>query len=121
MSIPMVSITSWVRFVAAIPVPRRPLPHNRTNVLDGSNLLAPLLLGTFVVLSLLAAGWWLRERRLGAQRTSMRALHALSEDIIAASTPSEIAEILAARLPEATRATSSNLYLVNLRTKVLER
>jgi len=90
-------------------------------VLDGSNLLAPLLLGAFVVLSLLAAGWWLRERRLGAQRTSMRALHALSEDIIAASTPAEIAEILAARLPEATRATSTNLYLFDRRDKALER
>jgi len=86
-------------------------------VLDGSNLLAPLLLGAFVVLSLLAAGWWLRERRLGVQRTSMRALHALSEDIIAASSPTEIAEILAARLPEATRATSTNLYLFDRRNK----
>jgi len=90
-------------------------------VLDGSNLLAPLLLGAFVVLALLAGGWWLRERRLGAQRTSMRALHALSEDIIAASTPNEIAEILAARLPEATRATSTNLYLFDRRNKALER
>jgi GAF domain-containing protein len=51
----------------------------------------------------------------------MRALHALSEDIIAASSPAEIAEILAARLPEATRATSINLYLFNRRSKALER
>ncbi len=80
-----------------------------------------LLLGAAVGLALLAGGWWIRERRLGAQRRAMRALHALSEDIIAASSPAEIAEILAARLPEATRATSSNLYLVNLRRKVLER
>jgi K+-sensing histidine kinase KdpD/CheY-like chemotaxis protein len=90
-------------------------------VLDGSNLLAPLLLGAVAVLALLAGGWWLRERRLGAQRASMRALHALSEDIISASTPSEIAEILAARIPEATRATSINLYLFDRRSKALER
>jgi len=51
----------------------------------------------------------------------MRVLHALSEDIIAASSPAEIAEILAARLPGATRATSINLYLFNRRNKVLER
>jgi GAF domain-containing protein len=51
----------------------------------------------------------------------MRALHAMSEAIIAASSPAEIADILAARLPEATRATSCNLYLVNLRHKLLER
>jgi len=51
----------------------------------------------------------------------MRALHALSEDIIAASSPAEIAEILTARLPEATRATSITLYLFNRRSKALER
>ncbi len=73
------------------------------------------------MLALLAGGWWIRERRLGAQRRGMRVLHALSEDIIAASSPAEIAEILAARLPEATRATSINLYLFNRRNKVLER
>jgi signal transduction histidine kinase len=90
-------------------------------VLDGSIPAAPLLLGAAAVLALLAGGWWIRERRLGAQRRAMRALHALSEDIIAASSPAEIAEILAARLPEATRATSINLYLFNRRSKALER
>ena len=90
-------------------------------MLDGSIPAAPLLLGAAVVLALLAGGWWIRERRSSAQRRAMRALHALSEDIIAASSPGEIAEILAARLPEATRATSINLYLFNRRSKALER
>jgi len=88
---------------------------------DGSILPAPLLLGALALLALLAGGWWIRERRLGAQRRAMRALHALSEDIIAASSASEIAELLAARLPEATRATSINLYLFDRRGKALER
>jgi signal transduction histidine kinase/CheY-like chemotaxis protein len=88
---------------------------------DGSILPAPLLFSAVAVLALFAGGWWVRERRLGAQRRAMRALHALSEDIIAASSPAEIAEILAARLPEATRATSLNLYLFNRRNKALER
>ncbi|HEY2842415.1 MAG TPA: hypothetical protein VGJ09_02150, partial [Bryobacteraceae bacterium] len=87
----------------------------------GSILPAPLLLSALALLALLAGGWWVRERRLGGQRRSMRALHALSEDIIAATSPSEIAEILAARLPEATRATSTNLYLFNRHSKALER
>ena len=82
---------------------------------------APLVLSAVAVLALLAGGWWIRERRLGAQRRSMRVLHALSEDIIAATSPAEIAEILASRLPEATRATSLNLYLFNRRSKALER
>lgn len=81
----------------------------------------PLLLGALAVLALLAGGWWIRERRLGAQRSAMRALHALSEDIIAAPSPMEIAEIMSARLPDATRATSLNLYLFNRRNKTLER
>ena len=88
---------------------------------DGLIQPAPLLLAAAAVLALLAGGWWIREYRLGAQRRAMRALHALSEDIIAASSPAEIAEILAARLPEATRATSSICILFNLRSKVLER
>jgi len=88
---------------------------------DGSILPAPLLLGALALLALLAGGWWIRERRLGAQRRAMRALHALSEDIIAASSASEIAELLSARLPEATRATSINLYLFDRRGKALER
>jgi hypothetical protein len=90
-------------------------------VVDGFIPPAPLLLAAVAVLALLAGGWWIRERRLGEQRRAMRALHALSEDIIAASSPAEIAEILAARLPEATRATSVNLYLFNRRSNVLER
>jgi signal transduction histidine kinase len=99
------------------------LADNITNVGDASILPAPLLLSAVAVLALLvlAGGWWIRERRLGAQRGAMRALHALSEDIIAASSPADIAEILAARLPEATRATSINLYLFNRRSKALER
>lgn len=99
----------------------RVLPHNRTIVVDGSLLQAQLLFGALAVLAVLSVGWWLRERRLGAQRRAMRTLHALSEDIIAASSPAEIAEVLAARLPDATRATSVSLYLFNRRSKALER
>ena len=82
---------------------------------------APLLFAGAAVLALLAGGWWIRERRLGVQRRAMRVLHALSEDIIAASSPAEIAQILAERLPEATRATSINLYIFDRRSKLLER
>jgi K+-sensing histidine kinase KdpD/CheY-like chemotaxis protein len=87
---------------------------------DGSILPASLLLSAVAILALLAGGWWVRERRLREQRRAMRELHALSEDIIAASSPAQIAEILAARLPGATRATSINLYLFNRRNKTLE-
>ena len=91
--------------------------------MEGSSLLlpAPLLAGALGALALFGGGWWLRERRLSAQRRSMRVLHALSEDIIAASSPAEIAELLAGKLPEATRASSVNVYLFNQRSRALER
>ncbi len=91
-------------------------------IVGNSSLLpVPLVWGGLGVLALFAGGWWFRERRLSRQRGAMRALHALSEDIIAASSPAEIAELLAGRLPEATRATSITLYLFNPRSKALER
>ncbi len=68
-----------------------------------------------------AALWWIRGRRQGSQRRSMRAFHALSEDIISASSPTEIAEKLATVLPAITQATGVRLYLYNRRTKCLER
>jgi signal transduction histidine kinase len=81
----------------------------------------PLLLGVLAAVALLLGGWWIRERRLGAQRRSVRAFHALSEDIIAATSPAGIAEKLAAVLPEVTRATGVELYLFDRPTKSLER
>jgi signal transduction histidine kinase len=92
-------------------------------MIEGSSsfLTGPLITGALGLLALFAGGWWLRERRLSAQRRSMRVLHAVSEDIIAASSPAQIAELLASRLPEATRASSINLYLFNPRSKALER
>jgi len=65
--------------------------------------------------------WSLRERRLGAARESMRAFHSLSEEIISAASPAEIAEKLASVLPSVTQATGVRLYLYNRHAKSLER
>jgi len=70
--------------------------------------------------ALLAAVWSARKHQLNAQRRSMRIFHSLSEDIIAAKSPREIAEKLAAVLPSITQATGVRLYLFNSRTKSLE-
>ena len=51
----------------------------------------------------------------------MRAFHALSEEIIAAASPAEIAEKLLRVLPAITQATTVRVYLFNRRTKSLER
>jgi signal transduction histidine kinase/CheY-like chemotaxis protein len=79
------------------------------------------ILGVVGALGLIAGLWWYRERRLGTHRKSMRAFHTLSEEIIAASSPSEIAEKLVRVLPTVTQATAVRLYLYHRRTKSLER
>jgi signal transduction histidine kinase/CheY-like chemotaxis protein len=73
--------------------------------------------GIFFVL----VAWILRERRVKAERESLRAFHGLSEDIIAAPEPAAIAEKLAKVLPTVTQATSAAMYLYQRRTKSLER
>ncbi len=54
--------------------------------------------------------WWRRERRMAAQRRSMRALHALAEEIIAAPSAGEIVDRLTAVLPGTLRVTSVRVY-----------
>jgi K+-sensing histidine kinase KdpD len=62
-----------------------------------------------------------RYQRASAQRNAMRSFYKLSEEIIAASTPTEIAEKLAEVVPAITGAASVALHLYNRRTKSLER
>jgi signal transduction histidine kinase len=84
--------------------------------------LPPLVsLGVIAALGIIAWLWWFREHRLGSQRRSMRAFHTLSEEIIAAASPAEIAEKLVSVLPTVTQATAVRLYLYHRRTKSLER
>ncbi|MEO8052234.1 MAG: GAF domain-containing protein [Acidobacteriota bacterium] len=75
-------------------------------------LLAMLALGTGI--------WWARRQQLVAQRRSMQAFYALSEQIFAAPSSTEIAEKLAASLPFILQASSVRLYLWNRQTTSLE-
>jgi signal transduction histidine kinase/CheY-like chemotaxis protein len=79
------------------------------------------IIGAIAGLALIAGLWWYRERRLGTHRRSLRAFHTLSEEIISASSPSEVAEKLVSVLPTVTQATAVRLYLYHRRTKSLER
>jgi C4-dicarboxylate-specific signal transduction histidine kinase len=91
-------------------------------ILSTARFLPPLLvLGVVAGLGLLAALWWIRERRLKDQRESWRAFYGLSEDLIAASTHAEIAEKLSSVLPSVIDATSASLYLYDRRTQSLQR
>jgi C4-dicarboxylate-specific signal transduction histidine kinase len=90
--------------------------------LDEGAMLSPIAvltaLGAVVLLAIL--WWWTREKRTDAKRRSMRAFHSLSEEIISATSPSEIAEKLVRVLPTITQATAVRLYLLNRRTRSLE-
>jgi signal transduction histidine kinase/CheY-like chemotaxis protein len=87
-----------------------------------ASMMPPLLLLTgFGLAGLAVLIWSLRARRVGAARQSMRAFHTLSEEIISAGSPREIAEKLATVLPSVTQATAVRLYLYNRRSKFLER
>lgn len=79
-----------------------------------------LLLALLALAALAAGGWWARAQYLRAQRRSMRAFYRLSEEIVAAQSPAEIAEKLAEILPSITQATTVRLHLLNRRTKSLE-
>ncbi len=84
--------------------------------------LTPLLLtGVLGVAAMLLGLWWIRERRITEQHRAMRIFHTLCEEIIAAPSPSGIAEKLMTVLPSITQATGAWLYIFNRRTKSLER
>ncbi|MEO8028729.1 MAG: GAF domain-containing protein, partial [Bryobacteraceae bacterium] len=80
-----------------------------------------LLLSALAATSLMLIIWWIRERRMAMQRRSMRILHSLSEEIIAAQSPADLARRLETVLPQVTSASSVRLYLFNSRTRSLER
>jgi signal transduction histidine kinase len=91
-------------------------------ILQTAALFPPLLaLGVVALVGLLGFIWWWRERRLKDQRESWRAFYGLSEALIAASTPAEIAEKFSSILPAVIDATSASLYIFDRRTQSLQR
>jgi len=88
----------------------------------GESGLTPLMLmGVLGAAAMLMGLWWIRQRRMTDQHTATKTFHTLCEDIIAAPSPSDIAEKLMTVLPSITQATGAWLYIFNRRTKSLER
>ncbi len=79
------------------------------------------LLGLLGAAAILLSLWWVRRGRIAEQYQAMRTFHTLCEEIIAAPSPSGIAEKLMTVLPAITQATGAWLYIFNRRTKSLER
>ena len=67
-------------------------------------LAAAAVIGAFIV-------WWVRERRMAAQRRIIKELNALVEDIVAAASPLDIVRKVDTVLPRLWRLTDASLYL----------
>ncbi len=65
--------------------------------------------------------WWLRERRMAAQRNMVRTFYSLGEEMIGIASPLEVLNRLNAVLRKVMKITGANLYLYNRTTKTLER
>jgi signal transduction histidine kinase len=77
--------------------------------------------GGVAIIAILLGILWLRGRRLEKQRMCTSGVHKLSEDVISAASPKEIAALVSNGLPSITSATATNLYLLNRQTRSLER
>jgi signal transduction histidine kinase/CheY-like chemotaxis protein len=85
-------------------------------------LISPEWFAVSVAFLVFALGlWWMRERRMAAQRNMVRTFYMLSEDVIGVGAPAEILNRLAATLPGILKLAGLHVYLYNRSTKQLDR
>lgn len=90
-------------------------------VLRRAWLLSPeLLLALLISIGVVLGAWWIRERRMAAQRRRMRVLNSLAEEVFASASPAEILRKLSATLPKLSKHTAVSMYIYNRGTKALE-
>jgi CheY-like chemotaxis protein len=65
--------------------------------------------------------WWIRERKMRAQRDMVRAFYSLGEEVIGIPSPLEVLQRLAAVLPRVLNVSGVHLYLYNRSSKMLDR
>ncbi|HTB18288.1 MAG TPA: GAF domain-containing protein [Bryobacteraceae bacterium] len=80
----------------------------------------PVLLAALILAGTLASIWWFRERRMAALRKQMRLLNSLGEQVIGATSSTEILRRLILNLPALSDATGAGLYIHNRATKTLD-
>jgi GAF domain-containing protein/CheY-like chemotaxis protein len=99
------------------------LPRNDNVVLVRTRwLISPEWFAVLLASLIFALGlWWRRERRMSAQQRMVRTFYALGEEVIGVATPLEIAQRLAAALPEVLGLSGVYLYLYNRAGKTLDR
>jgi len=85
-------------------------------------LISPELFAVSMAALIFALGvWWLRERRMSAQRSMVRTFYALGEEMTGAGSPAEILRKLSAVLPGVLQVSGVHLYLYNRTAKTLDR
>ena len=80
----------------------------------------PVLLASLILAGALAVIWWFRERRMAGLRRQIRMLHLLGEQVIGATSSTEILRRLMLNLPALSNATGAGLYIHNRATKMLD-
>jgi signal transduction histidine kinase len=97
-----------------------PSPASVSVIERGWAIQPPLLLAALILAGTLASIWWFRERRMAALRKQMRLLNSLGEQVIGATSSTEILRRLILNLPALSDATGVGLYIHNRATKMLE-
>jgi signal transduction histidine kinase len=97
-----------------------PTPASVAIMERGWVLQPPVLLASLILAGALASIWWFRERRMAALRKQMRLLNSLGEQVIGATSSTEILRRLMLNLPALSDATGVGLYIHNRSTKTLE-
>ncbi|HTC35449.1 MAG TPA: GAF domain-containing protein [Bryobacteraceae bacterium] len=80
----------------------------------------PFLLAALILAGSLALIWWFREQRMAGLRKQMRLLNSLGEQVIGATSSTEILRRLTVNLPALSDASGVGLYVHNRATKLLE-
>jgi signal transduction histidine kinase len=86
----------------------------------GWALQPPVLLASLILAGALASIWWFRERRMAGLRKRMRMLNSLGEQVIGATSSTEILRRLMLNLPALSGASGVGLYIHNRGAKTLE-
>jgi signal transduction histidine kinase/CheY-like chemotaxis protein len=97
-----------------------PTPASVAVVERGWVIPPPVLLASLIFAIALSSIWWFRERRMAALRKQMRLLNSLGEQVIGATSSTEILRRLMLNLPALSDATGVGLYIHNRSTKTLE-
>ncbi len=80
----------------------------------------PFLLAALILAGALALIWWFREQHMAGLRKQMRLLNSLGEQVIGATSSTEILRRLTVNLPALSNASGVGLYIHNRATKLLE-